>query len=100
MIAAANRLLSHNRVFAWLAVATGVLLLIPLIAMQFTAEVNWDATDFIVMGALIFGAGSLFVLIARQVREKHRLLVALLVAAAFLYVWAELAVGIFTDWGS
>ncbi|MFM6987973.1 MAG: hypothetical protein ACKOXG_04810 [Arenimonas sp.] len=95
-----DKLLFGNRVFAWLAMATGVLLLIPLIAMQFTAEVDWDATDFIVMGGLIFTAGSVFVLIARQVKEKHRLPAALLVAAGFLYVWAELAVGIFTDWGS
>lgn len=100
MIAAINKLLMHNRVFAWLALATGVLLLVPLVAMQFTAEVDWDATDFIVMGGLIFTAGSVFVLIARQVKEKHRLPAALLVAAGFLYVWAELAVGIFTDWGS
>ena len=100
MIAAANKLIMHNRVFAWIALTTGVLLLIPLIAMQFTAEVDWDATDFIVMGALIFTAGSVFVLIARQVKEKRRLPAALLVAIAFLYVWAELAVGIFTDWGS
>ena len=100
MFANTNKLLMQNRVFAWLAVATGALLLVPLIAMQFTTEVNWDATDFIVMGGLIFTAGSVFVLIARQVKEKHRLPAALLVAAAFLYVWAELAVGIFTDWGS
>lgn len=100
MIASANKLILHNRVFAWLAVATGTLLLVPLVAMQFTAEVDWDATDFLVMGSLLFTAGSVFVLIARQVKEKHRLPAALLVAAAFLYVWAELAVGIFTDLGS
>lgn len=100
MITIPDRLLLDNRVFAWLALATGVLLLIPLIAMQFTAEVDWDATDFIVMGGLIFTAGSVFVLIARQVNGKHRLPAALLVAAGFLYVWAELAVGIFTDWGN
>ena len=99
-MAVSDRLLHDNRVFAWIALATGVLLLIPLVAMQFTAEVDWDATDFIVMGGLIFTAGSVFVLIARQVKERHRLPAALLVVSAFLYVWAELAVGIFTDWGS
>lgn len=99
-MAVPDRLLHDNRVFAWIALATGVLLLIPLVAMQFTAEVDWDATDFIVMGGLIFTAGSVFVLIARQVKERHRLPAALLVVSAFLYVWAELAVGIFTDWGS
>ncbi|MDB5696794.1 MAG: hypothetical protein JWN21_2337, partial [Sphingomonas bacterium] len=35
----------------WGGVAT--LLLIPAIAMQFTAEVNWTASDFVVMGVLL-----------------------------------------------
>ena len=31
-------------------VGTILLLLILLVAMQFTNEVNWDLTDFVVMG--------------------------------------------------
>lgn len=88
-----------NHAFVWIALATGCLLLIPLVAMRFTNEVQWDATDFIVMGMLLFGTGSLFVLAARIVPRKYWWAVGVVLAALFLYIWAELAVGIFTTWG-
>ena len=100
MIARTNDLVARNSVFAWIALGTGLLLLIPLVAMQFTPEVVWTASDFLVMGVLIFGMASLFVLLARRVSRQRRVLVALACAAVFLWIWAELAVGIFTDWGS
>ena len=34
-----------------------ILLSIPFIAMQYTREVNWDETDFIVMGAMMLFVG-------------------------------------------
>ena len=100
MTTASNSLISRNSIFAWLAAAACALLLIPLGAMQLTDAVNWSATVFAVMGALIFAAGSVFVLAARKVKPSRRLAVAVLVLALFLYVWAELAVGIFTNFGS
>ena len=86
--------------FAWIALATCLVVLIPAVAMQFTTEVNWDSTDFVVMGALLFGTGSLFVLVARRVPRKYWLASGVVLAVGFLYIWAELAVGVFTDWGS
>ena len=38
--------------------------------------------------------------VARRKTHKHRLIVAGLFVIAFLTIWAELAVGIFTDLGS
>ncbi|MGB4972677.1 MAG: hypothetical protein WBO32_08455, partial [Cyclobacteriaceae bacterium] len=35
----------------------GLLLLIPLVAMQFTNEVNWTFMDFIVAAILLMGTG-------------------------------------------
>ena len=95
-----NALMFQNSVFAWIALVTGLILLIPLIAMQFTTEVSWDETDFIVMGALLFGLASLFVLVARAVSQKHHLFIGVIFVAVFLYIWAELAVGVFTNLGS
>lgn len=95
-----NGLISQNNIFIWLALATVAILLIPLIAMQFSTEVNWDETDFIVMGVLLFGMSSLFVLVARKVPRKRRLLVGGIFFIAFLYIWVELAVGVFTNLGS
>jgi hypothetical protein len=76
--------------------ATGLILLIPLVAMQFTDEVNWDLFDFAVIGALLLGTGLMYELAARGVSNaKHRAVIAVVLTAALLLVWAELAVGVF-----
>lgn len=87
-------------IFLRIALATAAVLLIPLVAMNFTTEVRWDTMDFIVMGALLFGLASLFVLAARRVPRKHHIILAGVFVLAFLAVWAELAVGVFTTLGS
>jgi hypothetical protein len=57
--------------------------------------------DFVIAGALLFGTGVVFVLVARKTQNsRHRIAIGVVLAAAFLYLWVELAVGIFTNWGS
>ena len=84
---------------AWVALGTALLLLIPLVAMQFTDEVNWSGVDFFVMGVLLFGFGSLFVLVVRWF-PRRRVVLGVMVLLAFLFVWAEFGVGVFTNLGS
>ena len=75
--------------------ATAFLLLIPLIAMQFTNEVNWNVADFLVAGILLSGMGITFVLITNKMTKRtHRIAVGIALAAVLLFIWAELAVGI------
>ena len=95
-----NDIIERESVFVWIALATGVILLVPLIAMQFTNEVNWDKIDFVAMGSLLFGTGSTFVLVSRKVPRKRRLAMAAVFGTALFYVWLELAVGVFTNLGS
>lgn len=87
--------LKKNTIFIWLAIATATILLVPLIG-----EWPWTLSDFIVMGALLFGSSSLFVLVARKVERRHRLMVGGAILLGVLWLWAELAVGVFTNWGS
>lgn len=82
-----------------IALGTVGLLLIPLVAMQFSNEVNWTVSDFIVMGTLIFITGVLIDLVMRKA-GKYRVLGAAGVLVLFLWLWVELAVGLFTNWGS
>ena len=84
---------------SWLAIVTTFILLIPLIAMQFTHEVNWNKSDFIVMGLLCVSLGSLYVL-ASKLAPQRRLLAGIVLSVILIYIWAELAVGIFTQLGS
>ena len=72
------------------------MLMVPLVAMQLTAEVNWDAADFIVMGLLLVGIGSTYVLLARLFsKSQYRLVLGVVLGLVFLLAWAELAVGVF-----
>lgn len=88
--------LTQNKRLATIISAAMLLLLVPLVAMQFTNEVNWTASDFLVMGILLLGLGLLCELVLRKVKKSsHRILLCLGVFVAFLLVWAELAVGIF-----
>lgn len=80
---------------------TAGILMIPMIAMQFTSEMQWDHTDFIVFGILISATGLLIELVRGKVRNtNYRVGLFITVVLAFLYIWAELAVGVFTNWGS
>jgi hypothetical protein len=79
----------------WVALATALLLLVPLLAMRFTHEVQWTALDFAVAGAMLFGAGLSFALLAKRASNiAFRLAAAIAVAAALMLVWGNLAVGL------
>ena len=76
---------------------TALLLLVPLVAMQFTREVAWGVGDFVAAGMLIAGTGIAYVLSTRRLTTRRaRLIAGGALAAALLLVWAELAVGIFS----
>lgn len=77
-------------------VTTGLLLLIPLVAMLFTSEVDWDETDFIVMGILLSTIGLLYVAGSRMVKTRaQRIVLGVVLFLVFFLTWAELAVGVF-----
>jgi hypothetical protein len=82
----------------WRFVGWGIaaaLLLLPLIAMRFTPEVNWTAEDFIVWGIMLGTVGGLFELAVRiSPLPSYRAGFGLALLGAFLVTWANLAVGI------
>ena len=87
----------RRRMNPWRVIGWGgaiVLILTPLVAMQFTNEVDWDETDFIV-AAIIFGiVGGLIELAVRLSPNWYfRIGAMFAVLAGFMFVWANLAVG-------
>lgn len=85
-----------NKRLAGILLGAAIILLIPLIAMQFTNEVRWTALDFFAGGILLFGAGLTLELVLRKVRStKYRIVACAVLFMALFLVWAELAVGIF-----
>jgi len=72
------------------------ILLIPLIAMQFTDEVDWNFMDFIVAGVLLFGTGLMIDFTLKTMnKSKYKFAIILVIIVILLLIWAELAVGIF-----
>jgi hypothetical protein len=87
--------LMQNKNILLLALIVVLLLMIPLVAMQFTHAVAWSPLDFATAGALLFGAGLAFELIARKASGiAYKAALAAALATALFLVWANLAVGI------
>ena len=73
-----------------------VILSIPLMAMQFTEEVNWTISDFLVMGILLFTTVFTIDFVLKKFKTlKSRLILIVGIVVLLALVWAELAVGIF-----
>jgi uncharacterized membrane protein len=77
-----------------LAIA-GLILLVPLVAMQFTKEVAWTLSDFLVAGGLLVGTGLAYIAITSRLNcRKCRINVGIALGVALAVVWVQLAVGI------
>ena len=61
----------QNKRLVGIIVTVALLLLIPLITMQFTDEVNWNLFDFIVAGVVFLGVGLLCELTIRKVKKSN-----------------------------
>ncbi|MDZ4714752.1 MAG: hypothetical protein SH819_04715 [Cytophagales bacterium] len=87
--------MQNKRLFG-IVLGVGLLLLIPLIAMQFANEVNWGPLDFVVAGALLLITALLCERAIRKVSKiENRVVICLGILLVFFLVWVELAVGIF-----
>jgi len=83
---------SRWTLFIWGGAA--LLLSAPFVAMRCTSEVNWTASDFMVMGTLLALACGIIELAARRGGNMaYKLGVIVAVGGGFLIVWADLAVG-------
>lgn len=85
--------LSKNLLY--LAAGTAAILLIPFTAMQFTSEVVWTLSDFVVAGTLILGTGCAYLFVTRKSgTTAYRVAVGLALGTGFLLIWSNLAVGV------
>jgi hypothetical protein len=81
------------RIAAW--TGAGLILLLPLIAMQFTTEVQWTAFDFLVAGVMLAALVGAFELAVRLSDDwMYRGGAALAAVGGFLMLWAQGAVGL------
>lgn len=71
--------------------STLLILFVPLIAMQFTNEVNWDASDFFVAGVLLFIFGYLFKVLTKSSNNQIKsIVIGMVVLGMLVLVWANL----------
>ncbi|GAB3341271.1 hypothetical protein GCM10027429_29400 [Marivirga atlantica] len=88
--------MNKNKRLAGILLTMGILLMVPLVAMQFTNEVDWSLFDFVVMGSLLLIVGLTAEFSLRKIKAtKNRIIAIAIILFIFLLIWAELAVGVF-----
>jgi hypothetical protein len=91
-----NKMIAQNKRLLGIVLSVTLIVMIPFIAMQFSNEVNWSSSDFIIAGCLLLGTGLILELIIRKVNKKRtRIMLIIVILTILLLIWLELAVGIF-----
>jgi len=84
----------------FIVLAVGALLLIPLVAMQFSDEVVWTLSDFAFAGTLLLGTALLFDAARKRVRGRaYRAAAGLALGTSLFLVWTIGAVGVIGEDG-
>lgn len=92
-----NILKKNKDITSVLLIGTAVLL-IPRVAMQFSDDIVWTFFDFVFAGILLFGIGLTFVLVIRKMKSiAYKAAFGIALAAIFLLIWINGAVGIIGD---
>ncbi len=89
-------MITHSQRLIGIVTTVALLLLVPLVAMQFTNEVAWSLADFVVAGVLLLSTGLAIEFVMRKIpKTKDRIIICGVILLAFALIWIELAVGIF-----
>lgn len=85
----------QNRYLFFLAVATVGLLFVLFLIKEVTHVLEWGPIDFVFVGVLVFGIGTVYVPISRKHNNRiYRIALALALGTVFIMIWANLAVGL------
>lgn len=72
-----------------------------ILAVPALFDFPWTGSDFVVAAILLLSTGISFDVVSRRfTNHNKRIAVSAIILLTAIYIWAELAVGIFTNIGS
>ncbi|MDR9418144.1 hypothetical protein [Gracilimonas sp.] len=84
-----------SKAFLYPALITVSILLIPLIAMQFSENVIWTVSDFIFAGLLILSCSLTYTLVTKKTTTvAYRVATGFALLTGLFLIWSNLAVGL------
>lgn len=86
-----NPILISKKSVYFVVFTTLLVLLLPLIAMQFTNQVNWQLNDFVVAGVILCFFGYLYKVLTKTSHNPIKnIAMGMLVLGLFAFVWLSL----------
>lgn len=82
-----------------IVLAPALILLLPLLAMQFTDQVAWGVFDFVFAAVLLMGIGLVYALVRKAGNLAYRAAVGIAIATALFLVWMVGALGVIGETG-
>lgn len=90
-----NTYMDKKRIAQTIIVAE-LALLVPLIGMIVSDDIQWGLIDFLFAGILLAGLGCAYALTTHGIKNNTKqAVIGIVLVVSLLLIWAELAVGLF-----